>query len=466
VTRNLDGSGANAWPAGTAYLVLGNTGDGRIELNAYATPRIQILLQGSTYNSQTEIARLGDLAGSYGIGSELYGVGIGDYSAGNYLRYDGTNGFMLHAGDDAVTITDSGIRILAPASGTPQIPNSIDFTYGADSVASLVGYYSAVGDASGLNLVAQLPSANDTSGSTGISLTADAQTGVSSNTSAAVSLTAKARQTTTGNQVSSFLTTFAIADGTAPIRLYTMEGDGGYANMYFRKEGLDLSRSGSLIPYIKIAGNYLVGTDGWAPAGVTWTYVGPTSFTAPGDVRAQYPIGTKIKLTQTTPKYFYVVSTSYTSPNTVITVTGGSDYSLVNAVIVSPYLSYVETPQGFPGWFNWAPTLTGFSVVPGSSVYQFKINGQQVFFNISQGTDGTSNATMFTISLPVTARTGTSWQGANGYAVNNSVGLTAASKWFIPSGGTAIQLFTNMATGTWTASGGKRALFQGFYQIP
>src|SRR5690606_1658255 len=34
VTRNLDGSGANAWPAGSAVLNTGTTGDGFIDLYA------------------------------------------------------------------------------------------------------------------------------------------------------------------------------------------------------------------------------------------------------------------------------------------------------------------------------------------------------------------------------------------------------------------------------------------------
>jgi len=49
VTRDVDGSGANDWAAGTPFLVLGEEGDGRIELNAYDTPRIQILQQGDAY---------------------------------------------------------------------------------------------------------------------------------------------------------------------------------------------------------------------------------------------------------------------------------------------------------------------------------------------------------------------------------------------------------------------------------
>jgi hypothetical protein len=91
VTRDLDGSGANDWPAGTVYMVLGTTGDGRIELNAYDTPRISIMRQGAAYNLNTEVLRLGDLSGVFGVGAEAWGLGVGDYAGGKYLVYDGSS---------------------------------------------------------------------------------------------------------------------------------------------------------------------------------------------------------------------------------------------------------------------------------------------------------------------------------------------------------------------------------------
>lgn len=82
VTRNLDGSGANSWPAGTPFAVLGQAGQGRIELNAFDTPRLQMIRQGATYNAQTEIIRIGDLNGNWGYTSQKWGVAIGEYASG------------------------------------------------------------------------------------------------------------------------------------------------------------------------------------------------------------------------------------------------------------------------------------------------------------------------------------------------------------------------------------------------
>lgn len=96
VTRNLDGSGANAWVAGSVYAVLGNTTNGRIEINANATPRISLIKQGAAYNAQTELARMGDLNGNWGYSSETYGFAAGEYAAGkNWVSVDPTNGFRI-----------------------------------------------------------------------------------------------------------------------------------------------------------------------------------------------------------------------------------------------------------------------------------------------------------------------------------------------------------------------------------
>jgi hypothetical protein len=67
------------------------------------------------------------------------------------------------------------------------------------------------------------------------------------------------------------------------------------------------------------------------------------------DVRYRFPNGTKIKLVQSgSTKYFYVVATAYTSGNTIITITGGSDYTLASATISGQAYSYADAPQGYP----------------------------------------------------------------------------------------------------------------------
>lgn len=116
VTRDLasaHGTDPN-WVAGTPFAVLGQTGDGRIELNAYDAPRIQIFTQddATTYSNTTEYLRIGEMNGSYGSdAANEWGLGVGDYSNGDYMTFNTTDGFSLGAGGNDVTMNTNGINI-------------------------------------------------------------------------------------------------------------------------------------------------------------------------------------------------------------------------------------------------------------------------------------------------------------------------------------------------------------------
>jgi hypothetical protein len=91
---------------------------------------------------------------------------------------------------------------------------------------------------------------------------------------------------------------------------------------------------------------------GWIPCESLWEYASadaPTfTFTVYGDWTDTIYPGTKLKLTQTTTKYFIVTASSYSSPNTTITVYGGTDYTLTSDPITAEYFSYEKAPVGFP----------------------------------------------------------------------------------------------------------------------
>lgn len=146
--------------------------------------------------------------------------------------------------------------------------------------------------------------------------------------------------------------------------------------------------------------------DGWIAAGETWTYASATTFTISGDKTGKYQKGDKIKLTQTTVKYFYVIGISYSSPNTTITITGGTDYTLADAAITSPYYSKIENPQGFPTLFNWTPTYSASDAMTYTSVTTFfgyfRIIGNtcEIFLTTSGTTGGTASSKLFA-TLPV-----------------------------------------------------------------
>jgi hypothetical protein len=100
---------------------------------------------------------------------------------------------------------------------------------------------------------------------------------------------------------------------------------------------------------------------GWIADSKTWTYASTTTFTITGDYVTQFPIGTRIMLTNSTVKYFYVVACSYSAPNTTVTVCAGSTYALAAGAITSPNYSYAATPRGFPAYFSYTPTAYGLT---------------------------------------------------------------------------------------------------------
>ena len=87
---------------------------------------------------------------------------------------------------------------------------------------------------------------------------------------------------------------------------------------------------------------------GWISLAVTLTYSSADSpvFVANTsiDLTSYVSVGDRVRLTQTTTKYFIVVAIS----STTITLYGGTDYSLVNAAISSVAFSGQSRPIGFP----------------------------------------------------------------------------------------------------------------------
>ena len=92
--------------------------------------------------------------------------------------------------------------------------------------------------------------------------------------------------------------------------------------------------------------------NGWIAAAETWTYYGETpplfTVTISGDKTGIYWAGMKVKLTQTTTKYFIIVKSEYSNPNTILTLYGGTLNTLLDAAISSPYYSLARFPQEFP----------------------------------------------------------------------------------------------------------------------
>ena len=104
--------------------------------------------------------------------------------------------------------------------------------------------------------------------------------------------------------------------------------------------------------------------NGWLTGSGTWSY---SSADAPTfvisinqDVTGILGVGMRIKLTQTTVKYFIVTAVgSYSAGATLVTVYGGTDYTLASATITSPAYSAYKAPFGFPmDVSKWTVTTT------------------------------------------------------------------------------------------------------------
>lgn len=116
VTRNLDGSGANAWYAGDALFNTGKAGNGFIDLYSLrgvksasqAGPTIVGNVRNSaTYNDWSEAWAIGNLNGLYGYGTNTVGVGLGKYASGQpNIVIDPTNGVRLRQYNTDMIVLD------------------------------------------------------------------------------------------------------------------------------------------------------------------------------------------------------------------------------------------------------------------------------------------------------------------------------------------------------------------------
>ena len=103
VTRNLDGTGANNWQTGTVFANYGRLGDGRIELNAYDSPRISVFSHADTIAGFREQVRIGDLINGWGYSASTYGGAFGSYESGKAnITIDPTNGIRIRNYDQTV----------------------------------------------------------------------------------------------------------------------------------------------------------------------------------------------------------------------------------------------------------------------------------------------------------------------------------------------------------------------------
>ncbi|OPZ44609.1 MAG: hypothetical protein BWY95_02097 [Bacteroidetes bacterium ADurb.BinA104] len=200
------------------------------------------------------------------------------------------------------------------------------------------------------------------------------------------------------------------------------------------------------------------GLDGWIYDTDTWSYVSATSFKIAGkNVAYRFPKGTKIKLVNDgSTKYFYVVAATF-STDTTITITGGSDYSLVSGTISGQAYSYAAAPQNFPQRFNWAPSFTGFSTPP-TGAHRFCFIGNLCHVFVFES-GGESNSTAFEFTAPVTAIMNVyePVRLCNNGSIGDNPGMAVIST------DGQIKVYLNLSGSKTTASGTKYVQFEAAY---
>lgn len=213
--------------------------------------------------------------------------------------------------------------------------------------------------------------------------------------------------------------------------------------------------SGVLINY------YQQNLTGWAPVTEAWTYASSTTITVPTGAASRFALGMKLRLDNTTTKYFYIVGIA----DTLLTVTGGSDYSVANSAITNIFISQGDNPVGFPAAFNYSPstsaggsmTYTGVSVL----LAQFSINAGVVSYTVYIiGTIGGTphNALFFNAPAP------SSGMGAlfAGLCYDGSY----FTKYFGYTSGIGQNIKVFNADGTaWTAGANRTMACSGFYYL-
>lgn len=146
--------------------------------------------------------------------------------------------------------------------------------------------------------------------------------------------------------------------------------------------------------------------NGWSELSESWSYASATTITVPTDATTRFRVGDKIRLKQGGGyKYFYI----YVVAATLLTVTGGTDYTVANSAITDIAISRDSEPLGFPAAFNWTPTWGNLTTTSGTQVAKFSIQGNWCEFTVEFNFGASSAITgAVTHSLPVPCATQTS----------------------------------------------------------
>lgn len=319
VTRNVDGSGANAWLKDTPFVVIGQNGTSRIELTAGATGSIQLITQGATYGTMTTQVSLSTALGTMTAGGGDVTIDNGGILFKNQeanLSFEDTSNDV-----DNIQIYSDGLDflVLKNAVGGKGIGFDID-----DASHSVAQY----------------------------SFTADGITigGVSTDT------------------------VLSITAGTP-----TVFNDGGL-DIDERHEGATNTRLLHLDGGENQATSFA--WNGWQSMEYqTWTRTGDHVFTVSGDVTAVYRKAALVRYKDGGAyEYGVIASSSHSGGTTTVTLITNTSYTMAAATITDNYLCYGVNPEGFPDEFAFTPSGL-VTIQNGTQEAYWKTAGNKIYIH-------------------------------------------------------------------------------------
>jgi len=371
------GSTGNVYTAGQAIVNFGVSGEGYLLLEAVGTgaPYFSVRTTSATpWTGATNLehVRMGNLNGNWGYVADTYGVAIGKYDTNlPNITVDPTNGLRIRSYNSAEPL------LQLDTSGNALLKNKLKMS--GDSSAISIGADPPTASNAGTGIwidktgLYSLDSGNSRTtidattgilyaGYDNISLGYD---GIRITTSTAKSGVSLIWESSLATRPNVELYTLVDAGNTVPQFFITGYGDEDVCEFYITANS-GLGHTGGLIitdRYSKTLGLWSTWNElYWLGAGVVPVYVSSSSIKFPGiDVTTYFPPGTKIRFTQTTVKYFYVLSSSF-STDTTITLNGGGTYTVADASLGTFYYSHAAVADTMPfGSSTFIPLTTALT---------------------------------------------------------------------------------------------------------
>ena len=161
-----------------------------------------------------------------------------------------------------------------------------------------------------------------------------------------------------------------------------------------------------------------ISVDGWTAT--TGTYASANTITIASGGASKYTKGDKLRLKQGAGyKYYSIIAVA----DTLLTVTGGSDYTVADATITDMYYSHGASPVGFPVSFNYTPTVSATSgtITTATASSKFSVIGGSIAIaGTTTLTDKGTGTNTLRITLPVNNAISTVGAGRE----NASTGVT------------------------------------------